>query len=285
MSQTVREHTLHDWIDKLAQARYLADESLAAMVRLAVLLHRPLLLEGPAGVGKTALAQALAKSLQRELVRLQCYEGIESQQALYEWNYHKQLADLAQNSSVDVFSEDYLLARPLLRALQSRQGAVLLIDEVDRADEAFEAMLLEFLADHQVSVPEYKTVSAHLEPVVVLTSNRTRPLSDALRRRCLYYYVDWPTSALEQNVVALHVPELSEVQTKKLVYAVRLMRTWNLIKPPGLAETLDWSRAFAADTDAGFDERWALQTLGCVIKDAIDLKTVRERIRELFDDT
>jgi MoxR-like ATPase len=281
MSETAKEDFSTDWINRLHAADYIASAELATMVHLARTFSRPLLLEGPAGVGKTALAYALAAALERELIRLQCYEGIEAQQALYDWNYHKQLVDLNNHKSVDVFSEDYILPRPLMKALQSNRGAVLLIDEVDRADEAFEALLLEFMADYQITVPEWQTVAARVVPVVILTSNRTRPLSDALRRRCLYYHFGWPEENHERQILNLHIPKLDPVLADQIIRAVGRLRTWGLVKPPGIAETIDWARAFAS-IDADWSKRWVERTLGCVVKDSLDLETVRSRIEELF---
>ncbi len=250
------------------------------MVGLAVELNRPLLVEGPAGSGKTQLAYALASAMNRELIRLSCYEGLDASQALYDWNYQRQLLALRQNAEVNPFSVEFLVERPLLRALRS-QGAILLIDEVDRSDEGFEALLLEYLADQQISIPEWGTVKATAPLVTVLTSNRTRPLSDALRRRCLYAYLDWPSPERETEIVELYAPNLERDILHKLVDAVACLRSWQLVKPPGLAETIDWGRTQSVMGAPGFTRDWVSQTLGCVIKDAIDLDTVRGRLDEL----
>lgn len=269
------------WQQTLAQHRYLADHGLSLMVSLAVQMNRPLLLEGPAGSGKTALAYAMAHALDREMIRLSCYEGIDAQMALYDWNYHRQMAAIAQNHAVEPFSPEFLLERPLLRALNSA-GAVLLIDEIDRADEAFEALVLEYLSEYQMSIPEWKTIAARVPPVTVLTSNRQRPLSDALRRRCLYAYVDWPDFDRELRIAALHVPSLPDDIRVPLVQAVRCLRGFDLIKPPGLSETIDWARAQDIMGSPGLNRQWIEETLGCVIKDARDLSHVLGRVEELL---
>jgi len=273
-----------DWAAQLQTVQYIASDDLATMVRLAVGLERPLLVEGPAGGGKTSLAYALASILERRVVRLQCFEGIDATHALYDWNYHKQLADLSRAdgpTDANVFSEAHILPRPLMQALLLEQGAVLLIDEVDRADESFEALLLEFLAEFQISVPEWQTVTAKQPPIVVLTSNRTRPLSDALRRRCLYAHLDWPAEELERRIVQLHVPELDHATVCSLVHATRTLRTWDLFKPPGVAEAIDWARAYTLFQQTAWTREFVRQTLGCVIKDALDLETVGGRLAEL----
>jgi len=270
-------------ISLLANAHYIADESLATMLSLAQAMGRPLLVDGPAGVGKTTLAYALSKALGRSLIRLQCFEGMDATHALYDWNYHKQLAKLSQKDDADVFSEPYLLARPLMQALQAKEGAVLLIDEVDRADEAFEALLLEFLAEYQITVPEWGTVTAQQRPAVVLTSNSTRALSDALRRRCLYIHMGWPPASQEETVVALHVPELSAGMVTRIVATVRMLREFELMKRPGVAESIDWAKAFALTDGASWNESFIRATLGCVIKDAYDMQAVLERLDELLD--
>ncbi|ATY85511.1 ATPase [Kyrpidia spormannii] len=270
-------------MEMLEQGGYIADMSLAGMVKLAVELRRPLLLEGPAGVGKTSLADAVALALHKPLVRLQCFEGLDASQALYDWNYHKQMVDIARGDAREVFGEEYLLERPLMRALRTPGGCVLLIDEVDRADEGFEALLLEFLADYRITVPEWGTVAAREPPVVFLTSNRTRALSDALRRRSLYVYLSWPDTHRESAVVRRRVPGLTEEAVSHIVRAVQILRGWDLLKPPGVAETLDWARAY--ELGGQWSEDWIRETLGCVIKEILDMDVVTSRIPELLDGT
>lgn len=282
MSNDSKADDADHWVERLQAAGYIADRQLAAMIHFAGMLERPLLLEGPAGVGKTALASALAEIHQRELIRLQCYEGMEAQTALYDWNYHKQLVDISARQAADVFSQDYILPRPLLQALQSESGAVLLIDEADRSDEAFEAMLLEFMADCRILIPEWKRIEARTAPVVILTSNRTRPLSDALRRRSLYYWFDWPMETQELQIVRLHLPEMGEEAAARVVRAVSRIRSWELIKPPGIAETIDWAKALLFSR-AEWSAEWIGQSLGCVVKDAMDMETVRPRIGQLLE--
>jgi MoxR-like ATPase len=267
---------------RLREAGYIPSGQLSTMVDLALSLGRPLLIEGPAGVGKTSLAQALALALDKELIRLQCFEGMDETHALYDWNYHKQLADLSRRHEADVFGEAYILPRPLLKSLLAANGSVLLVDEVDRADEAFEALLLEFLAEFQITIPEWKTVTALQPPLVVLTSNRTRTLSDALRRRCLYHFVDWPSTEHELAVLRLHAPELPTDVATQLVRAVQRMRSWDLQKPPGLAETIDWGRAYLS-SNGEWSTAWVERTLGCVIKDSLDLEMVRVRLAQLVE--
>jgi len=271
----------------LEAAGYLADEGLATAVQLATALQKPLLLEGEPGVGKTEIARALAASLGRDLIRLQCYEGIDAAQALYEWNYAKQLlavrADGEKAGVDDVFNERFLVERPLLKALRSGQGAVLLVDEVDRADAEFEAFLLEFLGDFQITVPELGTIKATHPPVVVLTSNRTRELHDALKRRCLYHWIDFPEPARERRILELRVPGLTEAAAASLVDAVNGIRKLALLKKPGIAESIEWARAGSVLVDGGNDWPTALRrALGLLVKDQDDLETVRNEAEPLL---
>ncbi len=240
---------------QLDTAGYVADEGLATLVWMALTLGRPLLLEGEAGVGKTAIAQAISRALSRPLFRLQCHESLDLNQAVYEWNYSRQLLEIrlreagqgdADRLRDDLFTEEFLLKRPLMQAITSEQPAVLLIDEIDRADEAFEAYLLEVLGEFQISVPELGTVKAATRPVVILTSNGTRDLSDALRRRCLYHYVDYPSLSQEIAIVKKLVPEADLVLVQQAVAFVQRLRKQDLEKVPGIAETLDWVRALCA---------------------------------------
>ena len=261
--------------ERLHQVGYIADEALATTLWLAGELQRPLLLEGDAGVGKTALASSLATAMGRRLVRLQCHEGLDLAQAAYEWNYGRQLlairlheTDSEKPREADLFGRDYLLERPLLQALASEQPCVLLIDEVDRADEAFEAFLLEVLADWQITVPELGTIRARHVPLAVLTSNGTRELSDALRRRCLYHWLDYPTLAREIAIVRATLPQAETALVEQAVGFVQRLRREDLGKTPGVAETLDWIRALhRLDFKALPDDPQAwLGTLGCVLK-------------------
>jgi MoxR-like ATPase len=272
--------------DGLRQGGYLADRGLATALLVALSLHRPVLLEGEVGVGKTEVAKVLADVYARRLIRLQCYEGIDASQALYEWDYARQMLAIramserqaADERSVDqLFGHKYLLERPLLAAVRVGQGAVLLIDEIDRADDEFEAFLLEVLSDFQISIPEIGTVTAPSWPAVILTSNRTRELHDALRRRCLYHWIGYPSFDREVEIVAVRAPDAEPELTRKVVRAVHRMRELDLAKPPGVAETIDWVRMLGF---LGSHELTA-ETLGAVIKDRDDLDLVRENLTEI----
>ena len=269
--------------EALAEHEYLAGEGLATAVFLALRLQRPLLLEGEAGVGKTEVAKVLSRWTGGELLRLQCYEGIDAAQAVYEWDYSRQLLHIraAETRGADVedelFSERFLVRRPLLRAIAHASGPppVLLIDEIDRADDEFEAFLLEILSDYSVTVPELGTFHADVPPVVVITSNRTRDVHDALKRRCLYHWVDHPDFAREVAIVRLRAPEVSERLARQAAATVGRLRELELFKPPGVAETIDWAQALATLGRSELDEATADATLGAVIKYREDQERVR----------
>jgi MoxR-like ATPase len=271
--------------DALRDVGYLADRGLATTVHVALSLNRPLLLEGEVGVGKTEIAKALAQVLDRRLIRLQCYEGIDSNQALYEWDYARQMLairalseqQLADDESVDaLFGPRFLVERPLLDAVRTGAGAVLLVDEVDRADDEFEAFLLELLSDFQITIPEIGTIVAEQPPLVVLTSNRTRELHDALKRRCLYHWVGFPTPERELEIVQIRAPGVSRHLAEAAVAAVNRLREMDLAKPPGVAETIDWVLTLEVVGAEELEPDVASDTLGAVVKDRDDLEQVRE---------
>jgi MoxR-like ATPase len=262
----------------LAGESYLPDRGLATAIYLSVAMQRPLLLEGEAGVGKTEVGKTLARILDAELIRLQCYEGIDSAQALYEWDYARQLlyARALQAGEVrehvsELYGPEFLIERPLLRALRAGSGAVLLIDEVDRADDEFEAFLLEVLSDFSVTVPELGTIAATEPPVVVVTSNRTRELHDALKRRCLYHWIDFPSLEREVEIVSLRAPEVPDALAQSVAESVARLRALDLAKPPGIAEAIDWARALALLGADAVDGDPGRETLGWALKDHEDL--------------
>jgi MoxR-like ATPase len=282
--------TVGDLTDQLRQGGYLADRGLATSLLVSLSLHRPVLLEGEVGVGKTEVAKVLASVYGRRLIRLQCYEGIDTNQALYEWDYARQMLQIralserqaADEQSVDkLFGPKFLLERPLLAAIRAGDQAVLLIDEIDRADDEFEAFLLEVLSDFQISIPEIGTVAAAAPPVVVLTSNRTRELHDALRRRCLYHWIGYPTAEREIEIVLLREPSAAQTLTRKVVAAVHRLRELDLAKPPGVAETIDWVRTLGFLGESDLTEAAAADTIGAVIKDRDDLDLVRDQLEEI----
>ena len=273
-----------DLVGRLADVGYLADEGLATAAYLGLRLHRPLFCEGEAGVGKTELAKALARVLGAPLIRLQCYEGIEASQALYDWDFPRQLLHLRTAEAAadfdptaveaELWSRRFLVARPLLQALET-SPSVLLVDEVDRADDEFEAFLLEVLSDFSVTVPELGTLRAEVPPAVVVTSNRTRDVHDALKRRCYYHWLDHPEFDREVAIVRLRVPEASARLCEEVTAAAHALRDADLLKPPGIAETVDWAQALAALGAPGLDPGLAAATLGAVVKYREDVERVR----------
>jgi MoxR-like ATPase len=299
-----------DVMEALGRVGYLADEPAALVAYLAQRLGKPVLVEGPAGVGKTELAKAISRATGRHLIRLQCYEGLDEAKALYEWNYRKQLLRIqlpdgpSENQpqppvpSADreappgpsgsaegpgerwdeIFSEDYLLARPLLAAIAATEPVVLLIDEIDKTDQEFEAMLLEVLSDFQISIPELGVIEARTHPIVVLTSNNSRELTEALKRRCLYLWLDYPELEREMQIVRLHSPEIDEQLARRLVEVVHMVRQLDLKKPPSIAESIDWARALlllgADDLDAAVFER----TMSIIVKHRTDMDLVAQRV-------
>jgi MoxR-like ATPase len=266
----------------LRRQAYVSDVAVATSLYLAMALGKPLLIEGPAGVGKTEIAKSLSLALDARLVRLQCYEGLDATTAIYEWNYPKQLLRIklqehatasAAEKEAEIFSEPFLLKRPLLEAITDRTSSpVLLIDEIDRSDEEFEAFLLEILSDFQVTIPEIGPIKATHRPYVVLTSNRSRELSDALRRRCLYLWIDYPSFQKELEIVRAKVPAIGESLSTEVTRMIQAVRKLNLAKTPGVAETLDWASSLVVLNASQLDEEVILETKGCFLKDEADLR-------------
>ena len=290
MDPSLPPENVGELTEVLRQGGYLADRGLATALYVSLNLRRPILLEGEVGVGKTEVAKVLAAVFGRKLIRLQCYEGIDTNQALYEWDYARQMLhiralsehQLAGTDAVDkLFGPKFLLERPLLEAVRAGDQAVLLIDEIDRADDEFEAFLLELLSDFQISIPEIGTIKAESPPLVVLTSNRTRELHDALKRRCLYHWIGYPTAQREVEIVLVRQPGVSEALTRKVVAAVNRLRELDLAKPPGVAETIDWVRTLDFLGASGLDPQVAGDTLGAVIKERDDLDLVTDNLEEI----
>jgi len=292
MSKTL-PNSVAELTEQLRTVSYLSDRGLSTALHIALQLGRPLLLEGEVGVGKTELAKVLAQLLDRRLIRLQCYEGIDTNQALYEWDYARQMlqiralseAKLTEDKTVKgLFSSEFLLERPLLEAVRAGDSCVLLIDEVDRADDEFEAFLLELLSDFQISIPEIGTIKAVTRPIVILTSNRTRELHDALKRRCLYHWIGYPSQERETEIVTTKLKDVSEKIASKVVQAVNRLREMELAKPPGVAETIDWVESIKIIGANEFTVSVAEDTLGAVLKDREDLELVRENISSLVNE-
>jgi MoxR-like ATPase len=315
VSETRQPSSVADVKEALGRVGYLADEPAALVAYLAQRLGKPVLVEGPAGVGKTELAKAISRATRRELIRLQCYEGLDEAKALYEWNYRKQLLRIQAESGLDaqpatdpaapaseqgrmtgrpsgsladedaagkmmgdIFAEEFLLTRPLLQAIAATEPVVLLIDEIDKTDQEFEAMLLEVLSDFQISIPELGVIEARTHPIVVLTSNNSRELTEALKRRCLYLWLDYPEVEREMEIVRLHSPEIDERLARRLVEVVHMVRQLDLKKPPSIAESIDWARALlllgADDLDGSVFER----TMSIIVKHRTDMDLVAERV-------
>ncbi len=279
---------------QLAEQGYISDDAITMSLHLSQILQKPLLVEGPAGVGKTEIAKVLATLHDTELIRLQCYEGLDVNHSLYEWNYQKQLLYLKMSEqlqeSIDqkekqIFSDDFLLKRPLLKAITSKKQSILLIDELDRADEEFESFLLELLSDWQITIPEIGTIKAQEIPQVVITSNRVRELSDALRRRCLYLWIDYPSLEKELEIIYHKVPDINKQLAQQIAKFMQEVRKLRLDKVPGTAETLDWARALASMHIDHLDKQLISQTLGLIIKDWQDTRHLQDSLSELWEKT
>jgi MoxR-like ATPase len=278
--------SIDDARERLGKVGYLADEPAALVSYLAGILGKPVLVEGPAGVGKTELAKAVSRATGRNLIRLQCYEGLDEAKALYEWNYRKQLLRIQTEAADtgwskvqdDIFGEDFLLARPLLNAITTEEPVVLLIDEIDKTDQEFEAMLLEVLSDFQISIPELGVVEARTHPLVLLTSNNSRELTEALKRRCLYLWLDYPSVERELEIVHLHAPELDQKVARKLVEVIHMVRALDLKKPPSIAESIDWARALLLLGAEDVDQAVLQKTMSIIVKHRTDLDLVAERV-------
>ncbi len=293
-NKNLKNVTLADIRSLLLEHGYITDESVSMSLFLSLQLNKPLLVEGPAGVGKTEIAKVMARALQTDLIRLQCYEGLDATHALYEWNYQRQLLHLKmverEQQSVDekektIFSDQFLMKRPLLQAITYSRKPVLLIDEVDRSDEEFESFLLEVLSEWQITIPEIGTITATHIPQVILTGNRTRELSEALRRRCLYLYIDYPDFEKEWLIVRQKVPQIDAKLGEKICRFMQQLRQMKLEKTPGVAETLDWAMALTALHIDHLDKTIVEQTLGVLLKDWHDTRQVQMSLSELLEKT
>jgi MoxR-like ATPase len=282
-------HSVAETKSALESVGYLADEPAALVSYLSQELGKPVLVEGPAGVGKTELAKAISRATGRELIRLQCYEGLDEAKALYEWNYRKQLLHIQAKSAAEedddsstvegeIFGEEFLLTRPLLKAIANPEPVVLLIDEIDKTDQEFEAMLLEVLSDFQISIPELGVIESRTHPIVVLTSNNSRELTEALKRRCLYLWLDYPELEREMEIVRLHAPELDEALVRRLVEVISMVRDLDLKKPPSIAESIDWARALLLLGADDIDSEIFTQTMSIIVKHRTDIDLVAERV-------
>ena len=285
--------TIEDVERFMSKNRYICDRELATAIFLAIKLKKPLFLEGEAGVGKTEVAKVLSGGLKRELIRLQCYEGLDANTALYEWNYSKQLLGIRLHeinkcdvdSLGNIFSEEYLIRRPLLQAIQHEakdEHVVLLIDELDRADEEFEAFLLELLSDFQVTIPEIGTIMARDIPLVILTSNRTREVHDAIKRRCLYHWIDYPSVEKELHILEAKIPGINDHMAEQICRFMQEIRSEDFLKKPGVAETLDWAQALMVLHRDHLDEETIRETMGCILKYREDQNRLLDQIPEMF---
>lgn len=288
----MNKNLAQDTYKQLINQGYIPDDATAMAIHLAMLLGKPLLIEGPAGVGKTEIAKVMSQFLNTGLIRLQCYEGLDASQAIYEWNYQKQLLYLKMSEQSNqtleqkeqtIFSPDFLMERPLLQSIQADQSQVLLIDELDRADEAFESFFLELLSDWQISIPEIGTIKATSVPHVIVTSNRTRELSEALRRRCIYLWIDYPSFEKELKIIQTKVPDINEKLATQICLFMKEVRQLKLEKLPGVAETIDWAIALCALHVEFLDKEVVENTLGIVLKDWQDIRTAQLSLSELFD--
>lgn len=286
--------TVEDIQRMMSSEAYIVDKSITISIFLSIQLQKPLLIEGPAGVGKTEIAKVMATALDTELIRLQCYEGLDANHAIYEWHYQRQLLHLKMLEREDatrhdldkaIFSEDFLMERPLLQAIRQAKSPVLLIDEVDRSDEEFESFLLELLSDWQITIPEIGTIKATTQPYVILTGNRTRELSEALRRRCLYLWIDYPDFDKELMILRSKVPEADKELGIQICNFMKELRTMKLEKTPGVAETLDWAEALATMHFDHLDKEVISDTLGVILKDWQDIRTVTDSLSELLERT
>lgn len=287
-----KKQSIDDIKKLLLQQSYISDDAIAMSIHLSMFLKKPLLIEGPAGVGKTEIAKVMSKALDTNLIRLQCYEGLDANQAIYEWNYQKQLLFLKMNEQSNlsfqekeqtIFSDEFLMERPLLQSIMANESQVLLIDEIDRADEEFESFFLELLSDWQITIPEVGTRKANSIPFVIVTSNRVRELSEALRRRCLYLWIDYPTFEKELEIVKSKLPDINEKLATQICEFMKEVRQLKLEKLPGIAETIDWATALSAMHIDHLEKEMVESTLGVILKDWQDIRDTQMSLSELFE--